>query len=323
MTGFFDLFNADFLHAATRLSTPIILASIGAAICERSGIINIAMEGMMLMGAFFAAWAAWITADPWIGVLAGMAAGGLLAMFHAWATISLHLNHVVSGAVINILGFGITRYLMVLFYGHPGTSEVIPHSLSEYRFALPLLSKFPLLGQVLFNQTPIVYMMYAVVLLFIWVMKKTRLGLHINAAGEHPIALETLGISVKKVRYYAVVLSGILCGLAGAYLSIENSYSFTEGMTGGRGFIALGANIAGGWTIIGSLVASYFFGLVDALALRIQVLGIFRIPTEIFLIFPYVAALLAVAGLVHKSRAPKALGNDFQIEKSDPIFDKN
>jgi len=314
MNVFVELFNTEFLIASIRLATPIILASIGAMICEKSGIINIGMEGMMLMGAFFAAWAAWQFANPWIGVLVGMLAGGLFALFHAWATISLHLNHVVSGAVINILGFGITRYLLVLFYGHPGTSEIIPHSLAEYRFAIPLLSRIPLLGPVFFNRTPIIYMMYIVVILFVWIVRKTKLGLHIKAAGEHPIALETLGVSVKRIRYISVMLSGILCGLGGAYLSIENGNNFTEGMTGGRGFIALGANIAGGWTVIGSMLASFFFGMVDALALRIQVLDLFRVPSEIFLIFPYVAALVAVAGLVRKSRAPGALGEDFQIE---------
>jgi len=316
MIVFTELFNTEFLIASVRLATPIILASIGAMICDKSGIVNIGMEGMMLMGAFFAAWAAWQFANPWIGILMGMLAGGIFALFHAWATISLHLNHVVSGAVINILGFGITRYLLELIFGHPGTSEIIPHSLAEYRFAIPLLSRIPLLGPVFFNRTPIIYMMYAVVILFVWITRKSRLGLHIKTAGEHPIVLETLGVSVKKTRYIAVMLSGILCGLAGAYLSIENGNNFSAGMTGGRGFIALGANIAGGWTVIGSLLASFFFGMVDALALRIQVLNVLRVPSEIFLILPYVAALLAVAGLVRKSRAPKALGEDFQIERS-------
>jgi len=317
MNVFAELFNAEFLIASIRLATPIILASIGAMICEKSGIVNIGMEGMMLMGAFFAAWAAWKFANPWIGVLMGMLAGGFFGLFHGWATISLHLNHIVSGAIINILGFGITRYLLELFFGRPGTSEIVLHSLAEYRFAIPLLSRIPLLGPVFFNRTPIIYMMYIVVILFIWIIRKSRLGLHIKAAGEHPIALEILGISVKKTQYIAVMLSGILCGLAGAYLSIENGNNFTEGMTGGRGFIALGANIAGGWTVIGSLLASFFFGMVDALALRIQVLNVLRVPSEIFLIFPYVAALLAVAGLVRKSRAPKALGEGFQIERSE------
>jgi general nucleoside transport system permease protein len=314
MSTFLSLFNTEFLIAAVRLATPIALAAMGATICERSGIVNIAMEGIMLVGAFFASWAAWASGSPWIGILAGMAAGGLYALFHGWATISLHLNHVVSGAVLNILGFGITRYLMVLFYGHPGTSEIIPRSLGAYRFAVPGLSRIPVIGPVLFNQTPIIYMTVLLVFVFVWLTERTRLGLHIHAAGEHPIALESLGISVRKVRYIAVLISGLACGLAGAYLSIENSNSFTEGMTSGRGFIALGANTAGGWTPLGSLTASLFFGLVDALALRIQVLKVMDIPSEFFLIFPYVAALIAVAGLVRKSRSPKALGADFQIE---------
>ncbi len=314
---FFEIFNTAFLIAAIRLTTPIALAAMGATICERAGIINIAMEGMMLIGAFFAAWFAWATGNPWIGLLGGMLAGGVIALFHAWSTITLHLNHVVSGAVINILGFGITRYLMALIYKRQGTSEIIENTLGNYRFEMPLLSQIPVIGPVLFNQTPIVYLTFFLIGFFIWMMKKSRLGLHIKSAGEHPIALETLGISVKKVRYTAVIISGILCGMAGAYLSIENGNSFSEGMTSGRGFIALGANIAGGWTIMGSAIASFFFGLVDALALRIQVHQILRVPSEIFALIPYVAAVLAIAGFVKRSRAPKALGQDFAIEKSD------
>ncbi len=314
---FFELFNTAFLIAAIRLTTPIALAAIGATICERAGIINIAMEGMMLIGAFFAAWLAWATGNPWLGLLGGIIAGGTIGLFHAWATITLHLNHVVSGAVINILGFGITRYLMALVYKRQGTSEIIQNTLGNYRWEIPLLSKIPVLGPVLFSQTPIVYLTFILIGFFIWVMKKSRFGLHVKSAGEHPIALETLGVSVKKIRYSAVVISGMLCGIAGAYLSIENGNSFSEGMTSGRGFIALGANIAGGWTIIGSALASFFFGLVDALALRIQVHQILHVPSEIFGLIPYVAALLAIAGFVKRSRAPKALGQDFAIEKTD------
>ncbi len=315
--SFFELFNIEFFIAAMRLTTPIALAAIGATICERAGIINIAMEGMMLIGAFFAAWLAWLTGNPWMGLIGGMVAGGTIALFHAWATITLHLNHVVSGAVINILGFGVTRYLMALIYKRQGTSEIIRHTLGDYRWEIPLLSKIPIIGPILFNQTPIVYLTILLIIFFMWMMKKSRLGLHIKAAGEHPIALETLGISVKKVRYTAVIISGVLCGIAGAYLSIENGNSFSEGMTSGRGFIALGANIAGGWTILGSAIASFFFGLVDAFALRIQVHGILKVPSEVFSLIPYVAALLAIAGFVKRSRAPKALGQDFAIERTD------
>jgi simple sugar transport system permease protein len=309
-----SIINTEFFIAAVRLSVPIILAAVAATICEKAGIINIAMEGMMLIGAFFAAWGAWLTGNPWIGLMFGIFAGTAMGLFHGWATIDLHMNHVVSGAVINILGFGITRYLMVLVFRHPGNSEQIPLSLAAFRFKIPLLNKIPFIGDILFNQTPIVYL--TIVLLFViqWVLKRSAFGLHLHAAGEHPEVLATLGISVKKIRYIAVGFSGTLCGIAGAFLSIENGLSFSEGMTSGRGFIALGANTAGGWSIIGSVIASLFFGAVDALALRIQVLNIFDIYSELFLIFPYVAALIAVGGLVFKSNPPKALGEDYQSE---------
>ncbi len=305
------------LTASVRLSTPIILAAIGAVICERSGIVNIAMEGIMLFGAFFAATIAYYTGSPWIGLLGGVFFGMLAAGIHAISTITFHLDHVVSGAVLNILAIGATRFMMVLFFGHPGTSAQIPISLESYRFAIPILSDIPLIGAMFFNQTPIVYISFLLIILFTIVMKRGKLGLHIRAAGEHPLALETIGVSVTRVRYSGVLISGLTCGLAGAFLSIENGSAFTEGMTNGRGFIALAANISGGWSVIGASIASLFFGFTDALQIRFQALGLLNIAEEIFIIFPYVATVIAVAGFVRRSRSPKALGSDFLIERSD------
>lgn len=315
MNGFFSIINVDLIFAMIRLSTPIALAAIGAVMCERSGIVNIAMEGIMIVGAFFAAAVSLHTGSPWLGLIAGIVSGALFSLIHAVATISLHLDHVVSGAVLNILAFGIVRYLMIMFYGHPGTTDPIPQSLATFRLHIPLLSDIPVIGKVLFSQTPIVYISIILVFFFAFITKKTRLGLHIRAAGEHPLALETIGVSVKKIRYIAVVISGITSGLAGAYLSIENNVSFTEGMTNGRGFIALAANISGGWNAIGAWLASLFFGLADALQVRFQVMKLIRVPAEVFVIFPYVATVIAVAGLVRRSRPPKELGVDFIIEK--------
>lgn len=315
MEGFFTIANTDLLVAMVRLSTPITLAAIGAVVCERSGIVNIAMEGIMIVGAFFAAAAALYTGNPWIGMVTGVVAGGIFSLLHAVATVSFHLNHVVSGAVMNILAMGITRYFMVLFYGHPGTTDSIPHNLGQIRWAIPVLSKIPILGRMFFSQTPIVYFTFIIVIFFAWFMKKTKVGLHIRAAGEHPLALETIGVSVKKMRYLGVFISGLTSGLGGAYLSIENSASFTEGMTNGRGFIALAANISGGWNPIGAFIASLFFGFADALQIRFQVGKIFDIPEEIFIIFPYIATIIAVAGLVRRSRPPKEVGTDFMIEQ--------
>ncbi len=315
MNGITSIINTDLLVATIRLSTPITLAAIGATVCERSGIVNIAMEGIMIIGAFFAAIVALFTGNPWIGLIAGVAAGGIFSLLHAVATITFHLDHVVSGAVMNILSFGIVRYLMVMIFGHPGTTDTIPVGLQSYQYAVPLLSKIPVIGPAFFNQTPIVYMSFVLVIAVLIFLKKTKTGLHLRAAGEHPLALETIGVSVYKMRYLGVFISGLLSGLAGAYLSIENSVSFSEGMTNGRGFIALAAMISGGWTAIGSFIAALFFGFADAFQVRLQVFKVLNIPAEIFIIFPYVATVLAVAGLVKKSRPPKADGIDFMIEK--------
>lgn len=314
---FFSIFNTQLLVATVRLSTPIMLAAIGATICERSGIVNIAMEGIMIVGAFAAASATLLTGNPWVGLLTGVLAGAVYSMLHAFATVTLHLDHIVSGAVLNILAFGLTRYLMVMFYGHPGTTDPIPMNLAEYQIAIPLLHRIPVLGPVFFNQTPIVYISFLLVIFFTWFLRKTKTGLHIRAAGEHPLALETIGVSVYRMRYLGVLISGIACGLAGAYLSIENNASFTEGMSNGKGFIALAAMISGGWHPIGAWLSSLFFGFADALQIRFQIIKILAVPSEIFIIFPYLATLLAVAGLVRRSRAPKADGVDFIIEQAN------
>jgi general nucleoside transport system permease protein len=317
MSGFFSIVNADLLFAMVRLATPIALAGIGAVICERSGIVNIALEGIMIIGAFFAVIGAYLTGSPWIGLLTGVLAGGVFSLIHALATVTLHLDHVVSGAVLNILAFGVVRYLMVMIYGHPGTTEPIAKGLAEFRFAVPLLSRIPVIGKVLFNQTPIVYFSFLLVIAFAFIMRRTKLGLHIRAAGEHPLALETIGISVCNIRYIAIFISGLMAGLAGAYLSIEHNVSFTEGMTNGRGFIAIAANISGGWNPVGAYIASLFFGFADALQVRFQVLKLVNVPAEIFIILPYVLTVAAVAGFVRRSRPPKALGEDFMIERRE------
>lgn len=315
--GIFEIFNTELLVAMVRLSTPITLAAIGATICERSGVVNIAMEGIMIVGAFFAAVVAYFTGNPWLGLLAGVVSGGIYSLIHAVATVSFHLDHVVSGAVLNVLAFGVTRYLMVLVFGHPGTSEPIAITLNDYQIAIPLLHRIPILGPIFFNQTPIVYSSFIMIIVFTWFLRKTKTGLHVRAAGEHPLALETIGVSVYRMRYLGVVVSGLMGGLAGAYLSIENSASFTEGMTNGKGFIAMAAMISGGWQPIGAFLASLFFGFADALQIRFQVFKILHVPEEIFIVFPYIATLVAVAGLVRRSRPPKADGVDFIIERSE------
>jgi simple sugar transport system permease protein len=317
MQTFFSIFNQDLFAAMIRLATPIILASVGAVICERAGIVNIAMEGIMIIGAFFASYLAFITGNPWIGMIFGIIAGGLFSLLHAFFTITLHLDHVVSGAVLNILSFGLARYFLVLTFGHPGQSDPIKYSLGQIKIHIPLLSNIPFFGKVFFDHTPIIFFTFIIVFVLWFLLYKTKLGLHIRAAGEHALALETLGVSVIKIKYIAVIISGLTAGLAGAYLSIENSTVFSEGMTSGRGFIALAAMISGGWNPLGATLASLFFGLAEALQYKVQAEQIFLIPKEFFLIFPYVATVIVVAGLVRKSRPPKEDGKDFIIEKEE------
>lgn len=309
-------FITNLLAATIRLSTPITLAAIGAVICERSGIVNIAMEGIMLVGAFFAAIIALQTGNPWLGLLAGVAFGGVYSLIHAFATVSLHLDHVVSGAVLNVLAIGLTRYLMVLIEGHPGTTDSVPLSLRDFQFGIPLLNRIPVLGPMFFDQTPIVYMSFILIALFSWFLFRTKTGLHIRASGEHPLALETIGVSVYRMRYLGVFISGLVGGMAGAYLSIEAARSFTEGMTAGKGFIAMAAMISGGWHPIGAFLAALFFGFADALQVRFQVNQIADLPEELFIVLPYVLTVVAVAGLVRRSRPPKAVGTDFMIERT-------
>jgi len=316
MKEFLSIFNVELLVGAIRLSTPIILASIGATICEKSGIVNIAMEGIMIIGAYFSTIVTLATNNPWLGLLAGVIFAMVFSLIHAVATITLHLEHVVSGAVLNIVALGLTRYLMIIFVGHPGTTDLVKKSLGQFRYSIPILSKIPILGQIFFSQTPIIYMTFIIIIAITIFLNKTRTGLHIRASGEHPLAIETLGISVTKMRYLAVLISGFLCGLAGTYLAIENGTSFTEGMTNGRGFIALAANISGGWNPIGSFLASLLFGFADSLQFKLQASKIINMPSEVFTMFPYILTVVLVAGLVRKSRPPKALGLDFSIEKT-------
>jgi general nucleoside transport system permease protein len=308
------VFTPQLLEATIRLSTPVTLASIGAMVCERTGVTNIAMEGIMLIGAFSAAAVGYATGSPWLGLMGGIAGGMAFSLLFGWAAVTLHINHVVAGAIMNILAFGFTRYFMNVLFHIQGTSPALPMTLHHYKYAIPFLGSLPVVGPAFFNQTPIVYLSLVAVVVWIWILSRTRLGLSVLAAGEHPMAYETLGRSVVRIRYFGVLISGLLCGIAGSFLSIENSNSFTEGMTDGRGFIALAANIAGGWRPLGCFLSSFFFGFVDALQLRVQSSGLLHVPSEVFLVFPYVATIAAVAGLVRGSRPPAAVGKDFTIE---------
>ncbi len=318
MNEILSLFDTQLFTTTIDFSTPIVLAAIGGVLCERGGIVNIGLEGFMNFSAFFAVVGTIATGNPWIGLVSGVIAGMIFSLIHGFATIHLHLDHVVSGAVINILSAGLTQYLLLIIYHTAGQTASVPLSLHDMKYAIPILSSIPYVGEIFFNQTPIVYIMMISVVIFTIFLNRTKLGLHLKVSGEHPMALETLGISVFKMRYLGVILSGLLCGLAGSYLSIETGSSYSENMTSGRGFIALAAVIAGRWSPIGALVASVVFGFINALQYKLQIIPALKFfPTEIFSALPYILSILAIAFAVKKSRPPKASGEDFIVERID------
>lgn len=312
-----EIITPELFASAVRLATPIALAATGAAICERSGVVNIAMEGLMLVAAFFGVTTALLTGNVWLGMIAAILASVSFSALHAWASINLRADQTVSGTAINILALGVTGYLMETIFGHPGTTDAVKR-------IGPLLS-LPRGGEgalgtvwrwidtVFLSYTPIVYISIFAAVFLTWAMYRTRWGLRLRALGEHPRAADTVGVNVLRGRWMAVLLSGVMCGLAGANLTLEQVGSFTENMTNGRGFIALAANIFGRWIPGGAYLASLLFGFADALQLKLQLFSdVIRIPSQFFLMLPYLLTVLVLAGVVGKARAPLAVGKPYK-----------
>lgn len=289
-----------------RYATPLTLAAIGGMFSERSGVVNIALEGMMLSGAFFAVLAA-EKLDSWaLGVLAAMAAGAVLALIHAFFSIHLRADQIVTGMAINFLALGATGYLFVDIYGELGTPADIPRIPDV---TLPVVADWYFVGPVLGRLNLMIWLSLALLIASYLVMFKTPIGLRIRAVGEHPQAADTVGISVYGIRYAAVVVSGILAALGGAYLSIGFLGSFNENMTAGRGFIALAALIFGAWRPFGAFSAALLFGFSSALAQRLPEYS--GSAATLFQALPYVLTLIAVAGVIGRSIPPAAIGRPY------------
>lgn len=300
-----NIFNFTLIASTLRLATPLILAALGGLYCERSGVINIALEGIMLAGAFTAAFVTFYTHNPWIGILAAITAGILVAALHAVATINFRANQVVSGTAINILFLGVPALLCGVFFGTTGNTPQLPReqTLTDWQFFNPQTS--PLLASI-FNQNPLVYFALFAVGLTFFVLYRMRFGLRLRAVGENPEAADTAGISVTRMRYAGVLLSGALASLGGAYLSIAQNSLFTRNMTAGRGFIALAALIFGKWDPVGTMLACLLFGFAEAIAIRMQ--GTVNIPNQFIQIVPYVLTIVVLAGFISRAHPPKALG---------------
>jgi simple sugar transport system permease protein len=303
------LHNADLvgLASATLIAaTPLVLAALGGVMSERSGVVNIALEGIMLTSAFAGFAVAFVTHNLAVGLLAAILAGMAIAAVHAVLSIELMVDQIVSGMVINILAIGITGvlYSTALQQGvrGPGTLPV---------WKVPVLSAIPVLGPVLFRNQLVTYAMLVLVVVVHLVLFHTVWGLRTRACGEHPLAAETAGIRVNLVRYVDVIASGALGGLGGAYFSLQQIGNFLPNMTGGRGFIALAAMIFGKWTPFGAFGASLLFACADALGARFQYLGV-HLPPQFLSMLPYVLTIVVLSGAMGRAVAPAAVGKPFR-----------
>ncbi|HMQ51624.1 MAG TPA: ABC transporter permease [Anaerolineae bacterium] len=297
------IFSIDFLTASVRLAMPLATASIGEIISERGGVVNIGLEGMMLAGALGSFVGAYYLNDPWLGLLCGILAGGLVALLHAFVVVTLASDQVVSGVALNIGVLGLTTFIYRAVFGIT-ERPIIPHF---EPWPVPLLSEIPVIGPVLFNQIPLVYLTYGLVVLAGFVLFRTEWGLGLRASGEHPRAAESVGLSVQRLRYESVIACGMLAGLAGSFFTLGQLFTFIEGMTGGRGFIVLAIVIVANWLPARAALVAVVFGGAEAVGLRIQALNV-GIPYQLALVFPYLLTLLIYAGLVGRTRMPRALG---------------
>jgi simple sugar transport system permease protein len=289
-----------------RFATPLAFAAIGGIINERAGVVNIGLEGMMLAGAFFGIWAtAW--SGSWeVGLLMAMVFGGAFALVHAFFSIHLRADQIVVGTAINFLALGLTGYLFRDIYGTQGTPSDIDRIPSVN---LSFLDGIPFIGDVFGNLSLMIWLMFALLILSWIVIFRTPIGLRLRAVGEHPRAADTVGISVYGVRYVAVIISGMLAALGGAYLSIGFTGTFNENMSAGRGFIALAAVIFGKWNPFGAFGACLLFGFASALSIPLQREA--DISANLLSTLPYVLTLVALVGVIGRSVGPAAVGRPY------------
>ena len=285
-----QILTIAFLLSALRLATPLLLAALGGLYSERSGVINIALEALLLAGAFTAATVTHYTGNPWLGLLAAIVAGVLVSLVHGVACIRFRADQVVSGTALNIVFLGLPQLLAGALFASTGATPQLPK------------------GQLL--PLPPMVLAFALVPISWYVLDRTRFGLRVRAVGENPEAADTAGVDVSRVRYLGVMLSGALAAIGGAYLSIGQASLFTRNMSAGRGFIALAALIFGNWRPVPTMLACLLFGAAEALSIQMQ--GVSRVPVQFIQMIPYVLTLVVLAGFIGKSRPPRALGIPYE-----------
>lgn len=303
------------IASTLRLATPLIFASIGGVFSERSGVVNLALEGIMVMGAFSAILSMKFVNNPWFAVLFAMFVGVLTALILAVLAIHGRADQVVAGTAINMLASSMAAYLLEMFWHRSGQTDPIKNTLTQNPDILEFLEKIPVIGDLFRGLNPFVYLAFVTVAVAYYVIFKTPFGLRMRAVGEHPKAADTVGINVYKIRYICVSISGALAGLAGASMSLGTISLFREGMTSGKGFIAIAAMIFGKWHPVGAMFACLFFGLAESVNINASTLGLTSVPQEFLAMIPYVATILALAGVVGKAVAPKAGGVPYEKDR--------
>jgi ABC-type uncharacterized transport system permease subunit len=295
---------AAFLEAAVRIATPLGLAAVGETVTERSGVINIGLEGAMLGGALASALGASAAHSPWAGVVAGMLAGAAVAAVFALFAVVRRANQIVVGTAVTLGAIGVTGAVYRAAFGAAGAALTLP-TLGPLR--VPVLAGVPLIGPALFGQPAPTYLMFAAAIAAWWMLSRTQLGLGLRAAGESPAAARAAGLDVTRLRFGATLVGGAMAGLAGATLVLAQAGTFAERMTAGRGFVAIAIVVLGRWHPLGVLGAALVFGAASALQYAFQAVGV-DVPYQFFLMAPYVMSLLALAGVGGRARAPEALG---------------
>ena len=291
------------------IATPLVLGALAGCLCERAGVINVAIEGQFLAGAFFASVAASLAYSPEVGLLGGVLAGVGIAVMLALFSIRYLVNQVVLGVVLVVFASGLTSFLLDQIPSDPDVKAYLNDPPKLEDIAIPGLSKLPIVGEAMFNQTLLVYLMYASVALVTFIMFQTRWGLRVRAVGEHPTAADTVGIRVKRTRWQAVLFAGVFAGLGGAYFTVGSTGSFDKEASSGNGFIALAAVIMGRWHPVYATFAALFFGFMSSLQDQLKLVN--KIPGELLTMTPYIATVVAVVGFVGRVRPPAADGEPY------------
>jgi len=294
------------LASGIRLATPYLYAAIGETLGQRSGVLNLGVEGQMLMGAFMAFYVTLHTGNLWLAMLAAAAIGAVMGLAMAYVSIDLQAEQGISGIGFYLFGLGMSTLLFQMLVGTVETVSGFPP------IHIPVLSDIPVVGEIFFQQNILVYIAFALVPIAQFILMKTTLGLKIRAAGENPAAADSLGVSVRAVRYITVTLGGILSGVAGASMSIGTLNVFQQNMTSGLGFIAVALVYFGGWRPVGVLLGALLFSMVSALQLRLQLIPDWPIPSDLMVMTPYIVTIVALVLTMQRVRSPSALTKPFE-----------